>query len=170
VDFRIHSLIHKLSMNGGYVCEGGQPRRVRTNTAVDSKMHSAWATRIEWRKAIAANQRRDAPQSGHRSRKREAIQSGTQGWPCRTTLLLANDLPRSRRNPASGRSGEEEKQLYLNKPIASPFAWHKCGLVVPVYPGMKALLSHNLGLTDDSIVTGFLVPKAELGATEEQGG
>src|SRR5262249_27478256 len=47
-------------------------------------------------------------------------------------------------------------QLFLNKPIVSPFAWNKCGLVVPVYPGMKALLSHNVGLGDDALLTGFL--------------
>src|SRR5262249_34462461 len=49
----------------------------------------------------------------------------------------------------------DETQLLRNKPLVSPFAWHKCGLVVPVYPGMKALLSHNLNLPDDALVTGF---------------
>ena len=43
-----------------------------------------------------------------------------------------------------------------DRPIASPFAFHKCGLVTPVYPKMRALLAHNLGLTNDAIVTGFL--------------
>lgn len=43
-----------------------------------------------------------------------------------------------------------------DRPIASPFAFHKCGLVMPIYPKMRALLAHNLGLTNDAIVTGFL--------------
>jgi hypothetical protein len=42
------------------------------------------------------------------------------------------------------------------KPVASPFAFHKCGLVVPVLPGMRALLAHNRGLVNDAVVSGFL--------------
>lgn len=49
----------------------------------------------------------------------------------------------------------DENQVYLAKPVAAPFAWHKCGLMVPVYPGMKAVLLHNLGLRDDALVGGF---------------
>jgi hypothetical protein len=44
----------------------------------------------------------------------------------------------------------------LNKPIASPFAFHKCGLIVPVYPKMRALLAHNQGATNDAVVAGFV--------------
>ena len=50
----------------------------------------------------------------------------------------------------------DENQIYLNKPIVSPFAWRKCGLLVPVYPGMNALLNHNLNLEDDALVVGFV--------------
>ena len=50
---------------------------------------------------------------------------------------------------------DDSLQLH-HKPIASPFAWHKCGLIVPVYAGMRALLAHNLGLVNDAVVTGFL--------------
>jgi hypothetical protein len=46
-----------------------------------------------------------------------------------------------------------------DKPIASPFAWKKCGLVVPVYPGMRALLAHNRSLANDAIVSGFIWPE-----------
>jgi hypothetical protein len=50
---------------------------------------------------------------------------------------------------------DDSLQLH-HKPIASPFAWHKCGLIVPVYAGMRALLAHNLGLVNDAVVAGFL--------------
>jgi hypothetical protein len=50
----------------------------------------------------------------------------------------------------------KEEQLANDKPVVSPFAWHKCGLVVPVYPGMKAVLAHNQGLDNDALVTGFV--------------
>jgi hypothetical protein len=43
-----------------------------------------------------------------------------------------------------------------HKPVASPFAWHKCGLVVPVYPKQRALLAHNRSDPNDAVVAGFL--------------
>ncbi|MFJ6575581.1 hypothetical protein ACIQMY_06395 [Streptomyces sp. NPDC091368] len=43
-----------------------------------------------------------------------------------------------------------------DKPIASPFAWHKVGLSVPVYQGMRALLNQVRDNPDDSVVTGFV--------------
>ena len=43
-----------------------------------------------------------------------------------------------------------------DKPVAAPFAFHHCGLVVPVYPKMRALLAHNRGLVNDAIVAGWL--------------
>jgi hypothetical protein len=57
-----------------------------------------------------------------------------------------------------------------SKPLASSFAWHKCGLMVPVYPGMRALLAHNRGLVNDAVVAGFLWaenPTAERPQNEE---
>ncbi|WP_460060541.1 hypothetical protein [Streptomyces sp. YKOK-I1] len=42
------------------------------------------------------------------------------------------------------------------KPLAAPFAFHKVGLVTPVYPGMRALLAHNRGAVDDAVVAGWL--------------
>ena len=50
---------------------------------------------------------------------------------------------------------DPEPQLH-SKPLAAPFAFHKCGLIVPVLPGMRALLAHNRGLVNDAVVTGFL--------------
>ncbi|MFD7297823.1 hypothetical protein ACFV9W_31445 [Streptomyces sp. NPDC059897] len=42
------------------------------------------------------------------------------------------------------------------KPVAAPFAFHKVGLVTPVYPGMRAVLAHNRGMVDDAVVSGWL--------------
>lgn len=42
------------------------------------------------------------------------------------------------------------------KPLASPFAFHQCGLVLPVYPKMRALLAHNRGLVNDAVIAGWL--------------
>ncbi|MEU1471685.1 hypothetical protein ABZ434_26125 [Streptomyces sp. NPDC005761] len=43
-----------------------------------------------------------------------------------------------------------------DKPIASPFAWHRVGLSVPVYKGMRALLNQVRDNPEDSVVTGFV--------------
>ena len=43
-----------------------------------------------------------------------------------------------------------------DKPIASPFAFDKCGLVVPVYQKMRALLVHGWNEPNDAVVDGFL--------------
>ncbi|WP_037684192.1 hypothetical protein [Streptomyces griseus] len=43
-----------------------------------------------------------------------------------------------------------------DKPLAAPFAWHRTGLSVPVYPGMRALLNSVRASREDSVVAGFL--------------
>ncbi|MFE5813190.1 hypothetical protein ACFQ6S_07285 [Streptomyces sp. NPDC056479] len=54
-------------------------------------------------------------------------------------------------------AGPVDKDVTLHsKPIAAPFAFHKTGLVTPVYPGMRAVLAHNRSLVNDAIVTGWL--------------
>ncbi|MGI8334816.1 hypothetical protein ACRYCC_33100 [Actinomadura scrupuli] len=44
------------------------------------------------------------------------------------------------------------------KPIASAFAFHRTGLMTPVYPKMRAVLAHNRGQVNDAVVTGFVWP------------
>jgi hypothetical protein len=50
-------------------------------------------------------------------------------------------------------------RVYLAKPIASAFAWNRCGLVTPVYPGMKAVVVHNRASASDGIVAGYIWSK-----------
>ncbi|NRQ31934.1 hypothetical protein HII36_08785 [Nonomuraea sp. NN258] len=49
-----------------------------------------------------------------------------------------------------------ERQTLHGKPIAAPFAFDDCGLIVPVYKGMRALLAHNKALVNDAVTAGFL--------------
>lgn len=42
------------------------------------------------------------------------------------------------------------------RPVVAPFAWNLCGLVVPVYPGMRAVAVHNRYLREDALLSGFL--------------
>jgi hypothetical protein len=53
------------------------------------------------------------------------------------------------------RVGAEGFQLE-HRPIVTPFAWNHCGLVVPVYPGMRAVALHNRYLREDALLSGFI--------------
>ncbi|GAB2686970.1 hypothetical protein [Nocardia thraciensis] len=57
---------------------------------------------------------------------------------------------------ASVRAAVDRTPLLHDKPVASPFAWHNVGLMVPVYPGMRALLAHNRSQVNDAVVAGYL--------------
>ncbi|MFE5720439.1 hypothetical protein [Streptomyces erythrochromogenes] len=56
-------------------------------------------------------------------------------------------------------AGVDREPRLHDRPVASPFAFHRCGLMVPVLPGMRAVLGHNRGLVNDAVVTGFLWPE-----------
>lgn len=84
-----------------------------------------------------------------------------------TTLNYGQTPPPDNTAPSVTVKVDEDNDAILNnKSIASPFAWQKCGLIVPIYPGMRALLAHNLGLTNDAVVAGFLWSQVE--AAEQQ--
>jgi hypothetical protein len=71
------------------------------------------------------------------------------------TLRYGQSPPADAVAPSVEVAVDREPQLH-SKPLASPFAFHKTGLVVPVLPGMRALLAHNRGLVNDAVVAGFL--------------
>src|SRR5262249_17393311 len=60
----------------------------------------------------------------------------------RATLNYGQSPRRGDIEPSVATPVDADVQL-TGKPLAAPFAWHRCGLVVPVYPGMRALLAHN---------------------------
>lgn len=71
------------------------------------------------------------------------------------TLRYGQSPPADAVAPSVEIEVDREPRLH-GKPIASPFAFHKCGLMVPVLPGMRALLAHNRGLVNDALVAGFV--------------
>jgi hypothetical protein len=74
-----------------------------------------------------------------------------------STLYFGQAAERTETQPSIRTAVDtDEQQLLRNKPLVSPFAWRKCGLLVPVYPGMRALLSHSRDLLDDALVSGFI--------------
>ncbi len=68
--------------------------------------------------------------------------------------------------PADGAAGgarrldvrREQPSVVRGVPYTTPFAWGKCGLVLPRYPGTRVLLGHRLGAPSDPIDLGALWP------------
>jgi hypothetical protein len=157
--YRVHSLVHSFSLAGGYVCKGAA-LKVCTDEACRSQEQAVG-------RATAQAVVRDISKLAKGAAKGAAVDigsvesykpgSGSAPEKHRTTLHLGQKFAPTETQP-SIRSDVETgaDKLAPNRPMVSPFAWHKCGLVVPVYPGMKAVLSHNLALSSDAMVSGFL--------------
>jgi hypothetical protein len=160
-DFRILSLVHSLNMTGGYTCEGKAVKACKKNDEECRRQREKLG--LNNPDSIA---QKLADKTRDELTRRPALEVGTvkshnagdaAAAPHRTTLFYEQRFPKSETQPSVRAEVEaREKQLFRNKPVVSPFAWHRCGLVVPVYPGMKALLGHNLNLTNDALVSGFI--------------
>jgi hypothetical protein len=158
-DFRIHSVTHKLTMSGGYVCEGKAAKTCTDNNCRRQQDALGLGDPDAFVQALSQRNKDEL-------RRNPAVEVGAvkqykpgeaSAAPHRSTLYFGQRFAKTETQPSVRAEAEaDDNQVLRNKPIVSPFAWHKCGLVVPVYPGMKALLSHNLNLPDDALVTGFL--------------
>jgi hypothetical protein len=159
VEFRIHSLEHRFSINSGYVCEGVAVKPCSDDNC-RRQQNTAGQPTPETVVQSLSQRIKDEP----RLRPTLEIGSIKEYTPGESgeakhlsTLYFGQRFEKTETQPSIRAEVEtDEQQLLRNKPLVSSFAWHKCGLVVPVYPGMKALLSHNLNLPDDALVTGFL--------------
>lgn len=159
-EFRVSGVVHSFTLAGGYVCQG---IALKTCPPGDA----------DCRRQARAGQRPSADAvAGHLSsaiealpRKRPFVEvgsvkeytagsAGAEGH--RSTLYWGQKAADEETQPSVRVPVKaDEEKVFLGKPMVSPFAWHRCGLVVPVYPGMKALLHHNLGRADDALVGGF---------------
>lgn len=158
-EFRIHSLVHSLSMTGGYICEG----KAAKTCADENCRRQQDAVGLGNPDQVV---QKLSQQAKDERRRNSSIEIGTikqynsgneDAAPHRSTLYFYQRFANTETQPSIRAEVEsDENQLFRNKPLVSPFAWHKCGLVVPVYPGMKALLNHNLALLDDALVGGFI--------------
>lgn len=158
-EFRIHSLVHSLSMTGGYICEGKAVKACtdddcrRQQDALGLDNPDAIAQKL-WQQAKDERRRNPSVEIGSVKQYNPGTEDGAAH---RSSLYFYQRFANTETQPSIRAEVEsDEHQVHRNKPLVSPFAWHKCGLVVPVYPGMKALLAHNLNLPDDVLVTGFL--------------
>jgi hypothetical protein len=51
---------------------------------------------------------------------------------------------------------DQRNTVRMDIPYASPFAWGKCGLVVPRYPGMRVALAHRRGMEQEPVDVGAI--------------
>jgi hypothetical protein len=149
---RINQLVHRFSTRSGYTCEvklvvaePGQPPRnnMGVQGLIDRVLDVVESTQSQ-RPALDMGQIKEyvpGKQQKHRA-----------------TLDYGQSPPVDAVAPSTETPVDQTVQLY-NKPIASPFAFHQCGLIVPIYPRMRALLAHNGGRVNDAIVAGFVWPE-----------
>lgn len=155
VEFLVLELTHKFTMSGGYTCDG------RAITACNGKNCRQREIAL-----LKPNQDRFVEESRKKNeearRNNSSIEIGAvKNYTSEkhlTTVYFGQDFQEAETQPSINVQ-VNDKQFFEDKPIASPFAWHKCGLITPIYPGMKALLNHNRSLQDDVVIAGFIWSK-----------
>jgi hypothetical protein len=149
---RVERVRHVFNSRRGYTCQvllvvvdpGKQAPRTTGADAVVQRMHDVAESVHAERPAIDVGE-----VAGY------AAGSGSRHL---ADLRYGQSPPPDTVAPSVEAAVDREPQLH-ERPIASPFAFHRCGLVVPVLPGMRAVLAHNRGLVNDAVVTGFLWPE-----------
>lgn len=153
-EFRIRNIVHRYSSSSGYFCEGvatQQPADARTARRLDAQADRSAASVAR----TLRSQMNDAANSN------PAIEVGaikTYAPAQHQADLYFGQRPQGDETQPSINSpiDQDDGHVYANKPIASPFAWRKCGLMVPIYPGMKSVIAHNRGVSSDGFVSGFI--------------
>ena len=160
VEFRIHSIAHKFNISGGYVCEGSAMKVVAGQNFYHRERSfgaSGPASVADGINQLNENGQRNRPTSEIGKVKDYTPGESGNAEKHVTSLYFGQNFERTEAQPSVNVDiDDNEQRLFRNKPVVSPFAWHKCGLMVPVYKGMKAALSHSLKLQDDVLVNGFI--------------
>ncbi|AOP48606.1 hypothetical protein [Streptomyces lydicus] len=166
--FRLLQVTHSFSPRTGYVCtgraavlkDGAENRRNTEAARLGSPMAiaDAIAGRIRDARTVSPSVDAGRVRSAKHDKRVADVVYGQDDAPAAVSPSV--DLP-----------VEDSGSVLRDKPLAAPFAWHKVGLSVPVYEGMRALLNEVRGSREDSVVTGFLWtneepmdrPKAQAG-------
>ncbi|MEU0740850.1 hypothetical protein [Streptomyces sp. NPDC006134] len=151
--FRIIQLTHSFSPRTGYVCtgraapftEGDGNRRTTETVRKGSPLAIADAITAKIRDERAITPSVDVGQV------REAQPAERVA-----TVSYGRQPGASAASPSVDAPIEPGGPVLYDKPVASPFAWHKVGLSVPVYEGMRTLLNQVHDDREDAVVTGFL--------------
>jgi hypothetical protein len=161
--FRIQSITHKLTREIGYTCCG---RAVSKSASHDDAQKAGRPSPS----LVARQLRQNLLQ---RDRGRPAIDIGeinsyTAGKHT-ATLDLGHDATPDMPSPTVQATLRDKPVPLNDKPIASPFAFYNCGLVVPVYPKMRSLLAHSWNEPEDAVSNGFVWTSA-MSHPENQSG
>ena len=148
-NLRVAKVIHDFSMQTGYVCEVSlvvaEPgQRVQSGGGAKGAVD-----RIK-ELAESLHDQRPAINIG----EVKEYEPGNQGKHL-VTLNYGQSPPPEAVAPSIETPVDDDTQLH-RRAITSPFAFHKCGLTVPIYPKMRAWLAHNRGLVNDAMLAGFL--------------
>ncbi|MFD3566000.1 hypothetical protein [Streptomyces sp. NPDC058667] len=166
-EFRVLDLTHSFSTRSGYTCHGRAVRFGKLGNARRSEL------------ARKATPHTVADLISGKAKEQAAINpsvdvgriAGAKPDTRLVTVESGQEPDESKASPSVDVEIGNSDPRRRDKPIASPFAWHKVGLSVPVYEGMRALLNQVRDNPDDTVVTGFLWandpemerPKAEEG-------
>jgi hypothetical protein len=151
--YRIESVTHKLARDGGYRCFG---RALSADASVGDQKLGGKPTAATVSRAIQ-------DKLAERDAARPAVSAGevgdyTEGKHTTTVNVGAAPTPEMS-NPTVQAPLRKDPGKLPDKPIASPFAFGSCGLVVPVYSKMRTLLVHGWNDPNDAVVDGFLWTK-----------
>src|SRR5262245_56220461 len=153
---RIVRLLHKYDTAHGYVCEvtlADLPVGRRFPNAT-----GAAGVVDQWNRAIvSARLNNPTVDMGEVTSYSPGRQRGANSAH-RTTLRYPQVPAAHDESPSVNSVVSADSDELHNKPMISPFAFDKVGLVTPVYPGMRAVLVHNRSLTNDALVAGWVWP------------
>jgi hypothetical protein len=150
---RISKVVHSFGPSRGYTAEvaliaAGPGERALVATGVQSTV-SRMSEAIE------------RARTNHPAIDVGEVTGYTAGSDAHVATMNYAQTPRSTVAAPSVQSPVDQSESLHDKPIAAVFAFDRTGLMVPVYPGMRALLAHNRGLVNDAVVAGFLWPTAD---------
>jgi len=157
LEYRIRNVEHQFSATTGYVCVGAAAE-AQTNGAagrdIDSQLKATAAGAATDVASAIKSEAAKNPVVEVTSVK--AAGADNKKHPYRVDLFYGQQRADEQQPSIEVAINAQPDHIYTDRPIGSPFAWRKCGLVTPVYPTMKALVAHNLGLATDGIVTGYI--------------
>src|SRR6266516_3924079 len=150
VTLTIESITHDFSRARGYRCKGRALRREKFLKNVFRAMApSAEKAAAEINNMVARNQER------YPAVHVADISEYTAGDHVANAKLGLQFEPTMGSPSIEVHLGAEGFTLQ-HRPMVSPFAWNNCGLVVPVYKGMRAVAVHNRYLREDALLSGFI--------------
>lgn len=160
--FRIHSVVHEYG-KAGYKCRGRAVAGTFDTEPVESRAASAVPSS---RAIVASLSERIKNETSRPHVETGVIKALTANQPQRVEAYYHQRFASSTTQPSvTVDVDRDERKVLRNVPVISSFAWHKTGLVTPVYPGMKTVLVHNLGLPGDALVAGSTWSDAPAFAT-----